>query len=98
DLIRAVGDHASAELFHARPWLAEGARHLERLAEVAVTTGDGDDGAGRIDAGPGDEALVDGALEPEHRPAHIANGGEPAEQRVRPLRPGRQVGVTDVPR
>src|SRR5262252_2443411 len=58
DLVWAVGDHAGTELFHARPRLAESARHLERLAEVAVTTGDGDDGAGRIDAGTGDEALI----------------------------------------
>src|SRR5262249_45700114 len=97
DLVRAVGDHAGAELFHARPRLAEGARHLERLAEVAVTTGDGDDGAARIDAGPDAAARVEGALEPEPRPAYIANGGEPAEQRVRSLRAGHQVGVADIP-
>src|SRR5215468_4067404 len=71
DFVRAVGDHASAELFHARSRLAEGPRHLERLAEVAVTTGDGDDGAGRVDAWPGDDALVDSALEPERWPAHV---------------------------
>src|SRR5262249_56205762 len=97
DLVRAVGDHAGAELFHGRSGLAKGARQLERLAEVAVTTRDGDDGTGRVDAGAGDDALVDGALEPERRPAHVANGGEPAEQRVRGLRAGHQVGVADVP-
>ena len=62
-----------------------------------MTAGDGDDGAGRIDARAGDDALVDGALEPERRPAHVANGGEPAQQRVRRLRAGHQVGVADVP-
>ena len=36
---------------------AEGARQFERLAEVAVAAGDGDDGAGRVDARAGDECL-----------------------------------------
>ena len=98
DLVRTVGDHAAADLFHARVRAAEDARHFERLAEVAVTAGDGDDGAGRIDARAGDDALVDGALEPERRPAQVANGGEPAQQRVRRLGAGHQVDVADVPR
>jgi hypothetical protein len=87
DLVRAVGEQAAAELFHARQRTAEGTRHLERLAEVAMTAGDGNHGAGRIDAGAGDHALVDGALEPGRRPADVANGGKPAQQRVRRLRP-----------
>src|SRR5262249_39546385 len=78
DLIRAVGEQAAADLFHARPSAAHGARHFERLAEVAMTTGDGDDGAGRVDAGRGDAAVVDGALAPERRPARVANSGDPA--------------------
>ena len=44
---------------------AEDARHFVRLAEIAVTAGDGDDGAGRIDARTGDDPLVDGALQSE---------------------------------
>src|SRR5271155_4286153 len=65
DLVRAVGETAAADLFHARSRAAEVARHLERLAEVAMTTGDGDHGTGRINARAGDNALVNGALEPE---------------------------------
>ncbi len=53
------------------------------LAEIPVPAGDGDHGAGRIDARALDDALVDGALETEHRPAHVANGGEAAHQGVR---------------
>ena len=47
--------------------------------------------------GPATSAFVDGALEPERRPAHVANGGEAAHQRVRRLGAGHQVGVADVP-
>ena len=97
DLIRAVSDHGGAEQFAARLRSAERARHFERLAEVAVTAGDGDDGAGRVDARAGDGALVDGALEPERRPAHVANGGESAHQRVRSFGACHQIEVADVP-
>ena len=46
DLVRTVGDHAAADLFHARFARRRALRgNLERLAEVAVTAGDGDDGA-----------------------------------------------------
>ena len=99
DLIRAVGDHGGAESApRETAELPSDARHFERLAEVAVTAGDGDDGAGREDARTGDDALVDGALEPERRPAHVANGGESAHQRVRSFGACHQIEVADVPR
>ena len=69
---------------------AEDARQLERLAEVAVTAGDGDHRAGREDARAGDEALVDGALEPERRSAQVADRGEAAHQRVGGLGAGER--------
>ena len=97
DLIRTVRDHGGAKQFAARQRSAERARHFERLAKVAVTAGDGDDGTGRVDARPGDDALVDGTLEPERRPAHVANGGEPAHQCVRRLGACDQIEVSDVP-
>ena len=97
DLIRTVGDHAAAESAPSRDCAAaEVARHLERLAKVAVTAGDRDDGAGGIDARSGDDALVDRTLEPEGRPAHVADGGEAAHERVRGLGTGQQVEVADV--
>jgi hypothetical protein len=43
---------------------------------------DGDHRAGRIDTRAIDDALVNGALETEHRPAYVANGGEAAHQSV----------------
>ena len=82
DLVRTVGDHGGADLLPAGLRAAENARQFERLAEVAVTAGDGDYGAGRVDARTCDDALVDGALEAERRPAQVANGGEAAQQRV----------------
>ena len=36
------------------------------------------------------------ALEAERRPAHVANGGEAAHQRIRRLVAGREVGKADV--
>ena len=39
-----------------------------------------DHGARRIDAWPSHDPFVDGALEPEHRTAHVAYGGEPPHQ------------------
>ena len=63
-LVRAVGDHAGAELLHARRRAAEDARQLERLAEVAVTAGDGDDGAGREDARREDPSKIGCATPP----------------------------------
>src|SRR5262249_36546327 len=65
-------------------------------AEVAVAAGDRDDGAGRKDAWSNDDTLVDGALEPERRPTHVANGGEPAHQRVRGLGPCDQVQIAEI--
>ena len=64
-LVRAVGDHAPAELLHAREHAADGPRQIGELPEVAMSTGDRDHRAGRIDARALDEALVDGALETE---------------------------------
>ena len=46
--------------------------------------------------GPVDDALVDRALEAEHRSAHVANGGEAAHQRIRRLVAGREIGEADV--
>lgn len=73
NLIWTVRDHAAPDHFHARSRVAEAARELESLAEVAMAAGYGDDSAGRIDARAGDQALVNGPLEPERGAAHIAN-------------------------
>jgi len=53
-----------------RPW------QIGQLTEIPVPAGDSDNCAGRINARALDDALVDGALEAEHRPANIANRGE----------------------
>ena len=96
DFIRTVGDHGGSGLLLARQGGADDARQLVRVAEIAVTAGDGDNSAGWIDARAGDDALVDGALQPERWPAHVANGGEPAHQRVRRLGACHQVQVADI--
>ena len=46
--------------------------------------------------GPVDDALIYRALEAERRPAHVANGGEAAHQRIRRLVAGREIGEADV--
>ncbi len=57
---------------------------------------DRDHGTGRIDARALDDALVDGALETEHRPAHVANGGEAAHQSVGRLVASHEIVEADV--
>ena len=67
DLVRAVSDHGGAEQLPAGLRTAERARHFERLAEVAVATGNSDDGTRWVDARADNSVLVDGTLEPERR-------------------------------
>ena len=98
NFIRTVRDHGGSGQLPAGLRCAERSRQFEWLAEVAVTTGDGDDGAGREDARAGNRALVDGALESEGRPTHVANGRESAHQRVRRLGACHEIEVADVPR
>ncbi len=61
-----------------------------------MSAGDRDHGAGRVDARPHDDAGVDRALEPEHRPSHVAHGGKAAHQRVLRLVGGHEIVETDV--
>ncbi len=68
------------------------------MAEIAVTAGDRDDRAGWIDARANDDTLVDSALKPERRPANVANGGEPAHQRIRGLGSRDQIQIAEVVR
>jgi hypothetical protein len=96
DLVGAVRHHGAADLLHAGKHAADGPRQVGQLAEIPVPAGDGDHGAGRIDARALDDAIVDGALETEHRPAHVANGGEAAHQRVGRLVAGQEIVVADV--
>ncbi len=98
NFIRTVRDHGGSGQLPAGLGCAERSRQFEWLAEVAVATGDGDDGAGREDARADNRALVDGALESEGRPTHVANGRESAHQRVRRLGACHEIEVTDVPR
>jgi hypothetical protein len=53
---------------------------------------------GKMRGRAGDGALVDGAFEPEGRPAHVANGGESAHQRGSSLGACHEIEVADVPR
>ena len=96
DFVRAVGDHAGAELFHAGERAAGRAGHFVLLAEVAVAAGDSDHGAGRVNPRAGREAFVDGALEAEGGAADVADGGETAEKCVAGFGGGQQVRVTHV--
>src|SRR5258705_602475 len=57
---------------------------------------DSDHGAGRIDTRTFDDALINGALETEHRPAHVANGGEAAHQSVRRFLASYEIVEADV--
>ena len=91
--VGAVGDHGMADLLAARKSVAR-ARHFERHPEVAVAAGDGDHRARGIDARTGDDAFIDGALEAEAVPAHVAHGREATHQRVGRLGAGQEVDVT----
>lgn len=97
-LVGTVGNHAGADPLHAAEHAADGSRQIRELAEVAMTTGDGDDGAGWIDARTGDEVLVDGLLEAEARPAHVAHRREAAHQRRGRFAGGEQIVVADIAR
>ena len=61
-----------------------------------MAAGDGDHGAGGVDARAGGEAFVDGALEAEGGAAEIADGGEAAEECVAGFGGGEEVEVADV--
>jgi len=80
DLVGAVRHHGAADLLHAGEHAADRPRQIGELAEIPMPAGDSDHGAGRIDARALDDALVDGALETERRPAHVANGGDARRQ------------------
>ena len=67
-LVRAVRDNGAADLLHAGKRAAGCAGEVGELAEIPMSTGNGDHGAGGIDARAFDDAQVDGALETEHRP------------------------------
>ena len=77
-LVGAVRDHGAADLLHAVEHAADRPRQIGELAEIPMPARDSDHGAGRIDARAFDDAFVDGALETEHRAAHVANRGEAA--------------------
>ena len=88
--IWTIGNDACTELLHARLRIADLARQIERLAEIAVATGNRDDRATRIDAGPDDDPFVNRSFKSERGPAQIANRRETAHQRVRGLSAGDQ--------
>jgi hypothetical protein len=98
NFIRTIGDHGGPGQLPAGLWCAERSRQFEWLSEVAVAARHGDDGAGWEDARTNNRALVDGALEPESRPTHVANGREPAHQRGSRLSACHEIEMTDVPR
>ena len=55
-------------------------REFEEEAKIAMSRRLGDEGAGRIDPRADHDAFVDGALEPEHRTAQVADRREPPHQ------------------
>ena len=61
-----------------------------------MAAGDRDHGAGRVDARTGDEAIINGLLEPKDRPAHVANSGEAPHERVRRFRSRKKIVVAYV--
>jgi hypothetical protein len=95
-LVGAVRNHGAADQLHAGEHAADRPRQIGQLSEVPVPAGDRDHGAGWIDARSPDDAFIDGALETEHRTAHVANGGKAAHQRVGRLVTGREIVVSDV--
>lgn len=94
--VRAVRNHASANLFHTGQHTSDRARQVGKLTKIAVAAGDCNDRAGRIDTRACDDAFVDRALEAKHRPADIANGREAAHQRVRRFGGGHEVVEADI--
>ena len=95
-LVRAVGDHAAAELLDTAEHAAEGPRQIGELAEIAVAAGDGDHRAGRIDARSRQRRPRRWRASDRRRPAHVADGGEAAHQRGGGLGARQEVGVADV--
>jgi hypothetical protein len=68
-LVRDCPASSAPPICSMRAAARQDARQLEGLAEVAVTTGDGDHRTRRIDRGPGTTPSSNRAREPEHRPA-----------------------------
>src|SRR5687768_7302350 len=95
-LLGHVRKHLPADLFHVREHAADRPRQIGELAEISMTARDSDHGAGRIDARALDDALVDGALETECRPADVANGGKAAHQGCGRLVGSYEIVVSDV--
>src|SRR4051794_34523863 len=95
-LVGAIGNYGATDLLHAGEHAADRPRQIGQLAEIPVPAGDRDHGPGWIDTRAPDDALIDGVLETEHRPAHVANGGEAAHQGVRRFVAGIEIVETDV--
>src|SRR5262245_33740728 len=96
DFVRTVGDHGDADLLAATQRSSDDARHFPWLAEIAVTAGDRDDGAGREDARTDCGPLVDCLLESKRRTTHVANGRETPHQGIVSLCSGHEVEVANV--
>jgi hypothetical protein len=73
-----------------------GAREIGNKPEIAVSGGLRDGGATEPDSRPGDEALVDGALEAEGRSAEVAHRSETALQHLFGGAPGAQRAVVGI--
>jgi hypothetical protein len=95
-LVRRIGHHGAAHDLHPRQRTAQLPRQRGRAAEIAVAASDGDDRPRRIDARPGYQTFVDGALQPERRPSEVAHAREAAHQGSLGLRARQQVQVADV--
>src|SRR5262249_47608794 len=98
DFIRAVCNHADADLLRASQRAANGSRQFEPVTKIAVTACRRNHGTGRENARTCYNALIDCLLEAEHGTAHVPNGGEASHQRVRGLGAGYKIDVPDVRR
>ena len=77
-LVGAVHDHGTPARLHRGEQAAGPPSQVGELAEIATPASHCDYGTGRIDARSGDDAPVYRPLQAERRPAHVANGGDPA--------------------
>jgi hypothetical protein len=91
-----VGDRTAAPHIFLAQWRCRSPWQLVSHAEIAMAARLRNHRPGRPNPRPSDDARIDGALQPKHRPGHISHAGEPAHQRFARLPSSEEIEIAKV--